>query len=117
MTFLLLLAVLGTAFGEVSVLHYCGRIEVLRPADTNVPLPVRGFVSPRGVDPSPPKSCVWVVFGEKEGSEYIPVLVVVVSGKGYRVRIYSDQERILTAGGLGVEEAETFLNLTAGGRV
>ena len=118
MTLILLLAVLGSAFGDVGVFRYCGRIEILRPADTNAPLPVRGFVSPEGIEPGPPKTCVWAVFERKEGSEYIPVLVVVVeSKKGYRTTIYSDQKRILVTGRLSREEAEAFLNLIAGREV
>jgi hypothetical protein len=115
---------------EVRVLHYCGYIELLRPADTNVPLPFRGYVSPTGIEPTPPKSCVWAFFEVKRDGRYLPTLVVISETRsGYRADIYSDAEKIFghrqdepvdyRPEGLEdrVREMEGYLDLAAGSRV
>ncbi len=130
MAILILLALVGFIFGLERVLHYCGYIELLRPADTNVPLPFKGYVSPAGIEPDPPESCVWAIFEIKKGSEYTPTLVVISRTKGgYRADIYSDPERIFghrqgrsvdsSPSGIDirVKEMENYLSLAAGSRV
>jgi len=88
--FLFLSLVFG---GEVRVFHYCGHIEVLNPTDPTVPADTVGYVSARGVEHSPPKTCVWVVFDRKVKSYYLPTVVVLSdSMDGYHTDIFSDSE-------------------------
>ncbi len=87
---LLLSAVLG---GELKVFRYCGHIEVLNPTDPTVPADTVGYVSARGVEHSPPKTCVWVVFEKKVKGYYLPTVVILSdSVDGYHTDVFSDSE-------------------------
>jgi len=91
---------------------------------------IRGYVSPTGVDPQPPKSCAWVFLETKSGEFYIPTIVVWSDTyANYHADIYSDpyyifghrQEQPSDYSPSGLEqrnkEMENYLNNAAGSRV
>ncbi len=90
-----LLAVNLSLGGSLKIFHYCGHIEVLSPNPMIPPGRVVGYVSVRGVEPSPPKTCVWVLFENIKGKDYLPTIVVESSSvDGYKVDLFSDSEFI-----------------------
>ncbi|WP_147425014.1 hypothetical protein [Hydrogenivirga caldilitoris] len=115
---------------------YCGHIEVLGLEGGMPMIPpmmamgVKGYVSPTGVDPQPPKTCVWVFLETKSEDTYIPTIVVWSDTyRGYHADIYSDpyyifghrQEQPSDYSPSGLEERnremENYLNNAAGSRV
>jgi hypothetical protein len=115
---------------------YCGHIEVLGfTGDGPMMMPpmmmaIRGYVSPTGIDPQPPKSCVWVFLNRESISAYVPTIVVWSDTyMGYHADIYSDPEYIFghrqnqpsdySPHGIMErnKEMENYLNNAAGERV
>ncbi len=126
--FLLTFLSLSHSSGE-RVFHYCVSIEVLSPAGgpTVPPKDLVGYVSPRGIEPDPPKICTWILFERREGEYYLPTVVVWSnSTDGYHVDVFSDQRFIyghrkdkpldFSLRGLQdrIEDMEVFLKNVAG---
>jgi len=130
---LLLLVVLGFA-QPMKSFKYCGHIEVLG-FEGGMPIPMmpvvmKGYVSPTGIDPQPPKSCAWVFLETRRGEVYVPTIVVWSDTyTGYHADIYSDpsyifghrQEQPSDYSPSGLEqrnrEMENYLSNAAGSRV
>ncbi len=97
MRILVLLAFVVLSFAQpVKSFKYCGHIEVLG-FEGGVPLPVvvKGYVSPTGIDPRPPKTCTWVFLETRRGDLYLPTIVVWSDTyAGYHADIYSDPNYI-----------------------
>ncbi len=106
-------------------------MEVLSPSGSpTVPVDTIGYVSVRGVERSPPKTCVWVLFERRVRGYYLPTIVVWSdSVDGYHADIFSDSEYVyghrkdkpvdFSRRGLRdrVRELEVFLRSSAGDRV
>jgi len=106
-------------------------MEVLSPSGSpTVPVDTIGYVSARGVERSPPKTCVWVLFERRVKGYYLPTIVVWSdSADGYHTDVFSDSEFVyghrkdravdFARKGLRdrVRELEVFLRSAAGDRV
>ncbi len=100
MRYLLLLLLVVFGFAQpIKSFKYCGHIEVLG-FEGGMPIPMmpmgmRGYVSPTGIDPQPPRSCAWVFLETRRGEVYIPTIVVWSDTYvGYHADIYSDPNYI-----------------------
>ena len=132
---LILLVFLTVSFPQsIRSFKYCGHIEVLG-FEGGVPFPMmpmgmKGYVSPTGIDPMPPKTCVWVLLETRQGSSYTPTIVVWSDTyAGYHADIYSDPNYIFghrrnqpsdfSPAGLEQrnKEMENYLSNAAGSRV
>jgi len=137
MGFLLLMLIIVFSFAQpIKSFKYCGHIEVLSVEGGMPMMPpmmamgFKGYVSPTGVDPQPPKTCVWAFLETRRGDAYTPTLVVWSDTyAGYHADIYSDplyifghrQEQPSDYSPSGLEqrnrEMENYLNNAAGSRV
>ncbi len=135
MRYLLLLLLVVFGFAQpIKSFKYCGHIEVLG-FEGGMPIPMmpmsmRGYVSPTGIDPQPPRSCAWVFLETRRGEVYIPTIVVWSDTYvGYHADIYSDPNYIFghrqgqpsdySPSGLEQRnrEMENYLSNAAGSRV
>ncbi|WP_457601541.1 hypothetical protein, partial [Hydrogenivirga sp.] len=94
---LLLFSFLVSFAQPIKGFKYCGHIEILSLEGGMPMLPpmmamgIRGYVSPAGVDPQPPRSCAWVFLETKSGEFYTPTIVVWSDTyANYHADIYSD---------------------------
>ena len=131
---LLLIFLTGSFSQPVKSFKYCGHIEVLG-FEGGAPFPMmpmgmKGYVSPTGIDPMPPKTCVWVLLDTKRGDYDSPTIVVWSDTyAGYHADIYSDPDYIFghrqnqpsdfSPAGLEQrnKEMENYLSNAAGSRV
>ncbi len=94
--------VFSLSFGlNLKSFKYCGHIEILGFAGQGpimmppIMMTMRGYVSPTGIDPQPPKSCAWVFLETKKRNVYLPTIVVWSDTySGYHADIYSDTSYI-----------------------
>ncbi len=133
--FLLIVALSFTFAQRLDSFKYCGHIEVLgmeggMPMMPPMMMNMRGYVSPTGIDPQPPRTCVWVFFEVRSGDAYVPTIVVWSDTyTGYHADIYSDPNYIFGHRGKqpsdyslsGLEarnrEMENYLSNASGSRV
>jgi len=132
-----LLSAAGMLFGTPTI-KYCGHLLITgidNPQPHMYPPFVMGalvglYISPTGMEPMPPKTCVWVFFDTKRGDKYIPTIVVWSDTQsGYHADIYSDPAFIFghrqnepsdyEPHGIPVrnKEMENYLNAAAGSHV
>ncbi|EDP76395.1 hypothetical protein [Hydrogenivirga sp. 128-5-R1-1] len=137
MKLLFLLTLVVFSFAQpIKSFKYCGHIEVLG-FEGNMPMPIpmmpmgiKGYVSPTGIDPQPPKTCTWVFLETRRGDLYVPTIVVWSDTyAGYHADIYSDPSYIFgyrqrqpsdfSPAGLEQRnrEMENYLSNAAGSRV
>ncbi len=137
MGLILILVLTALTFAQpIKSFKYCGHIEVLGfERNAQMPFPImpmniRGYVSPTGIDPMPPKTCVWVFLETIQGDVYVPTMVVWSDTYvGYHADIYSDSNYIFghrqtqpsdfSPAGLEQRnrEMENYLSNAAGSRI
>jgi len=106
---LALLAALGAALPAAALerFSYCGTIQLTggmngpwgtaMPAMPAAPPFLGGYVGPTGITPMPPRSCAYVILGERKDGHHTPAIVVwsdVPPPAAYHADIYSDAEGI-----------------------